>query len=373
MNTVRYSVYLLVVTLVFTFIGFTVYRSVALYQFVKYGEQFWVDPYGYDSLLGWKPRPNHRSGFYLYGELHRVTFDEYGLRTIEDGNHKYSDRSLLSLGDSWTLGAQVDADETYTAIAARQIQATPLNAGVSAYGLAQMLLSAKLLIPALKPDYLVVQYSPWLVTRAVKQFADTAHGFRPNPFFVELTNGAFVVHPPVFDSKHLFPKLSDFRESNVGLADFVVFYFKVGGPLFFRNHYEYLLFRVKSALNVYSKPASDRERLIVHVYSSIAKLARSNGSAMFILMLGRNRHIDEDKSLLSKVKGATVVDGVTAMYTHLEADSIDDWLRQFAHLRGFPPKVVNKHPNMHAHRIIGVTLADAIDGLASQSSPLTLE
>lgn len=111
----------------------------------------------------------------------------------------------------------------------------------------------------------------------------------------------------------------------------------------------------------------------MHVYSSIAKLARSNGTAMFILMLGRNRNIDEEKNLLSQVKGATVVDGVTALYMHLEAGGKDDWLRQFAHLRGFPPKVVNKHPNKDAHRIIGVTLADAIGGSASHSSPLTLE
>jgi hypothetical protein len=56
--------------------------------------------------------------------------------------------------------------------------------GVSSYGLSEMMVLAKRLVPIQKPDYLLVPYSPWLVGRAQSPFAPTYFGSVVTPYFL---------------------------------------------------------------------------------------------------------------------------------------------------------------------------------------------
>ena len=46
-------------------------------------------------------------------------------------------------------------------VVAQGLGGTVLNAGKCAYGLSQMLILARRLIPRYRPDYVLVQFSPW--------------------------------------------------------------------------------------------------------------------------------------------------------------------------------------------------------------------
>jgi hypothetical protein len=76
---------------------------------------------------------------------------------------------VLALGCSFTYGAATNAENTYPYLVGQRLAGTTRNAGVSSYGLSQMMILAKRLVPAYKPDYLLVQYSPWLVDRSKRR------------------------------------------------------------------------------------------------------------------------------------------------------------------------------------------------------------
>ena len=93
-----------------------------------------------------------------------VRFDKRGFRIPATGQEP-ADRTgsrLLYLGDSFTHGYGVTAEETFAYRTAKQLGASVMNAGVAGWGLAQMVMRARQTIPSIKPDKVIVQYSTWL-------------------------------------------------------------------------------------------------------------------------------------------------------------------------------------------------------------------
>ena len=177
------------ITIVLIYSGYTVYRSIELYSYIKSNQRGWIGKVmKADAELGFAPIPNsHGAEIFPVGPDLPMCFDENGFRSPIENNNATSNQKpvVLVLGCSFTYGAAVYAKDAYPYLVGQSLGGITKNAGCSSCGLSQMLILARRLIPTHKPDYVVVQYSPWLVSRALDPFAPTYFGKAPTAYFYE--------------------------------------------------------------------------------------------------------------------------------------------------------------------------------------------
>jgi hypothetical protein len=119
-----------------------------------------------DPMLGYVPRPGYsgtdRSGRAL------LSFDERGLRLHGPVTRAPVGTAppVLVVGDSYAMGEEVGDDETFPAYLQEILGRHVLNGGVQGYGIDQIVLRAERLVPALRPDTLVVSFIADDVRRA---------------------------------------------------------------------------------------------------------------------------------------------------------------------------------------------------------------
>ena len=165
------------------------------------GQLFAVDP-----TLGFASVPNAQGAEILkIGPEVQVRFDEEGFRVpmaAADVAAVGAPRAL-ALGCSHTFGAACLAEETYANNLSRVFGFRCVNAGIPSYGLSQVLILARRLIPRYKPDYVIVQYSPWLVERSQRLYASGAlSGPSPLPISRNQPRTTCLdIHPPIFAEK----------------------------------------------------------------------------------------------------------------------------------------------------------------------------
>ena len=104
-----------------------------------------------------------------------VAIDARGLR---DHRHTAPPRPLvLALGDSMTFGEGVDAEQAWPAVLERALGVRAVDGGVPGYGSPQMRARLHRLLPALRPDLVVVALSPhWDQQRCAQPFL-YRHGY----------------------------------------------------------------------------------------------------------------------------------------------------------------------------------------------------
>jgi hypothetical protein len=104
-----------------------------------------------DSELGFVTRP----GFAGDG----VTYDPHGYRlTPAPAGATLAEPPVLAVGDSYAHGDEVNDAETWVALLQPLIGRRTVNAGVSGYGLDQIVLRAEKEVRALKPEALVLVF-----------------------------------------------------------------------------------------------------------------------------------------------------------------------------------------------------------------------
>jgi hypothetical protein len=105
---------------------------------------------------------------------------------------------------------------------AKETNLAYINAGISSYGLAHMLILAKKLIPRYKPDYVIVQYSPWLVARSVNIYGPIDVFLLPTPYFAA-KNNQYELKPPIYvgDLESIYTK----AVQNTYKGNFLNFFF----------------------------------------------------------------------------------------------------------------------------------------------------
>ncbi|MBI1859041.1 MAG: SGNH/GDSL hydrolase family protein [Candidatus Melainabacteria bacterium] len=150
------------------------YRSIKAYYDVKKHSIWLGNVHKPDLKYGYAPVPNS-VGYELYSKEPNLSYDRkiplkydkngfrVPIKKTESSSATNKRPLILALGCSFTYGAKVHATSTYTYLVGKQLNGESINAGVSAYGLTQILMKAKELILKYKPDYVLVQYSPWLV------------------------------------------------------------------------------------------------------------------------------------------------------------------------------------------------------------------
>jgi hypothetical protein len=144
--------------------------------------------YSPDPRLGWIPTPNHRG--------HKWGLDietkEHGIRS--NGAPSQLPVRALAIGDSNTFGDEVADADTWPAQLERMLGVGVANAGVSSYGLDQMVLRAEELVPLLEPRVLVVG----LISDSLVRAGQAVRHGSPKPYFVVGPTGRLELrHSPV--------------------------------------------------------------------------------------------------------------------------------------------------------------------------------
>lgn len=347
--------------LVLAYVGFVTYRGVRLYTYLKAKERGWHgDVHQPDPRLGYAPIPGAQGAHvFPVGLDLGMRYDRQGFRVpVDQLERRPRSRPLiLTLGGSFTYGDATPAEQTYPHLVASGLGGTELNAGVPGYGLAQMMLLAQSLIPRHRPDFVLVQYSPWLAERAISGFAPTYTGRLPTPYFFE-REGQFELHEPSFMTNIFDRPIWQYRDGEAGLAEASRFIVRTAGPMILEEDWNLTHHHVKRFLGFTPRPSANAEAVVEAVYEEISRVAQKNGAEVLIVVIGRTPEAVTVPAGLEEL--GQVVDAHGAMLSRLPERDLDSYREVFGHWRGSPPTLVDGHPNPVAHQIIADSLLRAI-------------
>ncbi len=318
-------------------------------------QRFVGQPYGPSEVYGTFPRPNVLAYHaVLDGEQVPVAFDRLGLRVPVGGEPPLDPGQsvMLFLGDSFTHGFGVTAEQSFVELAAARLGARGLNAGGSGWGLAQMVLRGRDLIPQLRPDVVVVQYSSWLAERSMVLYRENRLGRSPVPYFAE-RNGRLVIEPPVFQ-----PVGFDLPIAEYSRRGLMAFSWRVGLPFFLEEDALVLRSTFRKWLGRVPPPASDETAVTTAGFAELAELCRAHEAKMVVLALPYR--LDDPPGLPLASLPGQVVDAMPALLRHLPKRNTRTWSKHYNFWRGDPPRVVDRHPNAEMHGVIAEALATAL-------------
>lgn len=369
---------LCVVLLLLAYSIVVLFRALPLYDFLKIrqlepmqnvgktiGRQFDFDP-----VLGAVLAANAQ-GFALIPKGSPVPFhhDDDGVRAPLGVPHMFrGDKHprLLFLGDSFTYGQLLAAEDTFAYKAGLKLGGESVNAGVPGYGLAQMVLQARKMIPKYRPDYVIVQYSPWLVTRAQTEFATDTFGTVMAPYFYDDKEGVSIAGAPFTLPARLLPLIEEYKASPPSLHDKVSFLARFAFPLFWHRDVHLAALRIRQWLGLVPEPSQRPDAIVRAAYAEIDRIAGQSGAKTVVLTLGSSTLLDVPEQLFPS--GIAAVPGWSIMVGLLNPRTPDEYVRQYFFWRGSPPEPVDWHPNEHAHEVIAVAVADRIRGLDARKS-----
>ncbi len=351
-----FSSFTLFSLLVVFYIAISLKRSVPLYDYLKTKQREWTgNLHRADPVLGYVPVPNSH-GFQVFpvGPDVSSQTDGKGFR-IPTNQHfpnlPSSEPIMIFLGDSWTYGYACAAEDTFPYLVGKKIKGTAINAGVCGYGLAQILIRSQQLLPRLKPDFLIVQYSSWLVSRSQRLFGPTYPMVKlPTPFFVSDGASSPVLHPPIYQTHVFDAPFSGYRLTPRGTADFLKFYRRVSFPLFLYDDVRLFIFRLKSGLGIDRIIFPAKREIVSIVYGQMLEQCKETNTKMIVVVLG-DKLREKDLKILSQFPGLSIVNAQESLNRAAKKDS---WLykKKFYHWTGDPPLLVDTHPNPNAHAII---------------------
>lgn len=342
------------------YLAFCFYRATPYYGMTK-SRLNWTDNlYVSDPVLGYAPRPDSTGAMInVVTPAVPVHHDRNGFRVPSHSLSTSEHPSILTLGCSYAYGYLVKAEETFSDRVAAALGLSSTNAAVSGYGLAQMLIQAKRLIPTLRPAYLLLEYAPWLVERGRSAFAPTLFGKIPTPYITDSPIATEVARP-AFGSRLWSLPFGRFSETKRGVRDFISFQWHVGMPLILDQDAIVLSYFLKRAAHLIPPPALPErdEDTVRKAYEEIAATARANGTKVVIIALGevtvptfaRRDWFPQD---------VLYVDAYSALHRFAKQRGLD-YSRAFHHWRGQPPADVDAHPNSLAHQLIANEIVGAI-------------
>ena len=349
------------------YVVYTGYRTAPIYSYIKNNERGWKGKiHRKDAELGYAPIPDTRGAeVFPIGNDVPARYDKDGFRVpLEDEGTSVNRRPIvLTLGCSFTYGAATNAENTYPYLVGQLLGGSTRNAGVCGYGLAQMIVLAKRLVPTYKPDYLVVQYSSWLVDRAQTPFAQSAFGKVPTPYFI-LKQNQLVLQPPVFGTRTMDLPTDRYRTTKEGVIDRVSFLWSVGLPLYLHDDFNMCDYDVKELFGLVPQPAANPQQITKYVYEEMAKVAGENGAKLVIVILG----YDENPVQVPEASfpdDAIVVNAHKTLLEHLPVINREAYQKAYYHWRGSPLRMVDAHPNENAHRIIAEAIVQKIQALGN--------
>lgn len=281
---------------------------------------------------------------------------------------------ILFLGDSFTYGEFNDIDQSFVQITSKKLSFKSINAGVCGYGLAQMYLRAKELIPKYRPKYVVIQYSDWLMDRGLNIFAPSYHARIPKPYFRKIGDSIVVRKPPYLtmaynlDLQQLKSKYQNAHWS---------FIIKQSTPFFIKHDWQKINTEFKLRTGRIESPNLDKRELANRVYPELIELVRSNGGTPYILYVDEQFKIPHlakkglPKDFLKSIKDAVLIDSVKEQNEYLKSKPNVNPSLHFVHWRvkGVDTTIIDHHPNNVANSIIAESIVKAISSNQSLELP----
>lgn len=341
-----------VIVFIFIYLGFVGYRARELYPRIKSNDRGWIrSPHQDDKMLGFRPIPNAQGEqTFPIGQNIPACFDKDGFRvpaqslSVESNIRPF----FLFLGCSFTYGDGVPAEHAFPFLVGQYFPGTAKNAGVCGYGLAQMLLRAEELVMIYRPDYLVVQYSPWLIDRAIYPFPSTDWNKIPLPYFFE-RDGRLNIHPPIFQPIDFINSIKRYRNTPKTISDFLSFFGNVAFPMCLHDDFNMLIYRIKIIFG-FPKPTNDEKSVVKFVYQEMSRLAKESSAKLIIVILGNEpKPVRIPKEF---PKDAIIIDAQRALLNNLQVVDEEHYLKEYSIWRGSPLQLISHHPNEKAHKII---------------------
>jgi hypothetical protein len=298
----------------------------------------------------------------LGGKLYHVYTDSLGCRVpAVDTLPATNTCGVYVTGCSYSFGYSVEAEETYSYQLQRAIGCKVNNFAVNGYGLAQMLHDAEKNLPQTKPNFLIAQYSCWLINRGVTRYSPIQYGVLPSPYFA-YSGDSIVLKPAEFVSTIFSGKEVDFsvypintRGERIKLLWAIT---KFWMPKACKDYLRKFAFDLKVALHII-KPVYDTKVVENYAYSQLYNLCAANNVNMLILNLS-DRNLSANghriKALGNQVK-------------YIEADQAlkgalgnADYSKQYGNWAkmGRDTVLVDVHPNAKAHAIIAREVTNTI-------------
>lgn len=326
---------------------------------LKAGATGWVGQvHRVDSELGYAPVPNSSGMLILSGDIKiSVHYDRNGFRT--DSRNLPNQlvglepcaESILALGCSFTFGFGVESQHTYCSQLAKRIGAPVFNAGRCSYGIAEMVLLARRLIPELKPKIVLIQYSPWLVDRSRLRYSPSFRGLLPHPYFFCDNHGCMKIHRPDFNSAIFDYDSNTFRFSSPTFYDFMNFSLTREFPLVVHDLKHSALVKLKEILKKVPEPEQNSSMIVSRAYGEIESLCLAYGSRMFVLVLGADNGLLKLPESFEKLN-AKIIDSHAFLVNRPNTLSEDEYARLYYHWKTRPEAIIDRHPNAHAHQMI---------------------
>ena len=273
---------------------------------------------------------------------------------------------VLSLGCSFTYGSSCMAKDTFAFKVGCALGGSSINAAVGSHGLVHMLLIGRRVIPEYRPDYVLAQYSPWLVDRSVKGYLPTFHGKMPSPYFYEPKKGKLAIHPPYYPTGILSYDTEHYKTTERSLADRLSFYWNVAIPMLAYDDYHEVLTAVGRITGRFPRPTSDRQLVLESVYAELDRLCRNNGGTMLIVALD-NTDFDEsvskeEKLFLQERYGERFIDTTPVLRAEVPDRQGGEASRKvYAHYR--EGVLVDWHPNEKAHDLYTRAIVKRMESL----------
>ncbi|MFA5031608.1 MAG: hypothetical protein WC614_01180 [bacterium] len=302
---------------------------------------------------------------YDYAKKTSFRFDKDGFRIPFSNNDTTIKRPLfLFLGCSFTFGAACLAEESFPYLVSEATKGYSMNAGVCAGGLAQMFLLSEEFIPRYKPDFVVVQYSPWLAQRAINMEAPTYLTKIPVPYISKTKDGKNVISRKVFDFRDFDVKVEckvdKFKRTKRSITDYTHFLFEIGIPLYLHNSYYIVMATTKKILGEIPMPNKDIKEVEQFVYNGIHEVCRQNNSKMIILNLGDIQYTENSHKLIFPDSNIVFAEADSLLLYRLK--SPNDYDKEYKHwcFNGHDSVMTDEHPNQKAHKIITEAILNSI-------------
>ncbi len=317
----------------------------------------------YDPVLGYVGRSDASGGWLIaLGDPVGAYHSADGLRVpVQNQKHPNSRKErhprLLFLGDSFTYGQLVAAENAFAYKTAVKLGGESVNAGVPGYNLVQMTLKARQVVPKYKPDYVVVQYTPWLVERAVSEFAPSVYPVHVSVPYYSGSGEELAIQSPLF-SPAFFSIPEAYQQSAPGISDRFSFISNFALPAFWKDDVNMAWVRVRQFFGLVKRPSSDYEAVVSRAYGDLNEIARENGAKLVIVAVGFSPDLQVPDYLFPG--DAYRVDAHAELLARLPEKSRESYARHYWLWRGNPPQPVDAHPNEQAHEIIAEALAEKI-------------
>lgn len=314
-----------------------------------------------DDTLGYKPVPGV-SGFHTFqiGPDIPMRFDSRGFRVpVQEDTLTTPARpvDIMYFGCSCSYGDACPAEETFAYLVSRQTHLNYANAGVCGYGLSQMYLLVKKMVPRYKPKYVVLQYSPWLIERGTKTYAPSYLGLVTNPYFA-YNNNRLEMKKPVFRSY----VMSVDRETLVKeyRGHYLKWYFGFGLKFAWEQAFADFKSNMHLRFHPEDRPATDRATVERLAYEDMIKTITDNGARAIIWKYG-----DPGNNKFPRFAGAAYANADSALDAYMASPAAPlhtpDLYKHFRKTgKGNDSMMVDAHPNLLAHTIIAETIISQI-------------